>query len=769
MLFTTKTNPRALPGPRRLLVSRPARGSVLIMTLIYSLMFAALASSMVAYSYGNMSVQQAESNSTRALAAAESGMNFLRQQFHNITLPSITEGSISSMSTPSQLWSSASVEGISGNKGIAVALASALNSSGAFSSASVNAPSGTSPLNVPAVIVDPNGDQSSFTLSLSYDAANPQTPASAATPAIVLHAKSVGAAGNISRTVTMDFWIQKQLKYAVYSNVAIQLGKNVRVVGDIASTYPGTGKGPTVQMFDDWHYLPNMSQLDTDLTNFRNLLNTYNTGFDNRLDVRDPTSAAAIAAKNAGFADTNGDGYIDDYDLAMNRINPSWSRTNPYSNAISSGQFTNPNTGNPYDADLWTLIDDPLGALVNGKLPDGSLPPWTGYDDNVLSNADGYAKVNGSVKAALSYAAWQSAASGWSAYGDTSGGATGKNFRDQFEGSVVPSDPTAAPVQLGVDFSGEQTLAPSNFDTSAYDAQVPSTTASKRTVGGVTTISNGNLTSSMANGGTTTEHSPASATSGWQATYSRPVFQNVVFNNVRIPKGLNAKFINCTFNGYTSVKMTTKIVSPNNSQNTNPDGSTSDPNGGMAWAQQMNSGIFSANTTLTSSNSVAYANGNNLHFSGCTFNGVMTADIPTSYTHFADSWEFDGNTTMNNQVDQTVTIMAPQTNIEMGGFTNPGANPSTLVGVVVAGNIDIRGTATVDGSLLVTGNGAGNTTLGYFGSTDSGNDVPSPSELPSGVSSYGHLFFRFNPGRGMPNGITIPVVASAQINTYQIQ
>ncbi|HVS70663.1 MAG TPA: hypothetical protein VHQ47_05350 [Phycisphaerae bacterium] len=739
------------------------------MTLIYSLMFAALASSMVAYSYGNMSVQQAESNSTRALAAAESGMNFLRQQFHNITLPSITEGSISSMSTPSQLWSSASVEGISGNKGIAVALAANLNASGAFTSASVTAPSGTSPLNVPAIIVDPTGDQSSFTLSLAYDAANPQIPAGAATPAIVLHAKSIGTAGNISRTVTMDFWIQKQLKYAVYSNVAIQLGKNVRVVGDIASTYPGTGKGPTIQMFDDWHYLPNMSQIDSDLSAFRNLLNTYNTGFDNRLDVRDPTSAAAIAAKNAGFADTNGDGYIDDYDIAMNRINPSWSRTNPYSNAISSGQFTNPNTGNPYDADLWTLIDDPLGAVVNGKLPDGSLPPWTGYDDNVLSNADGYAKVNGSVKAALSYAAWQSAASGWSGYGDTAGGASGNTFRDQFEGSVVPSDPTAAPVQLGVDFSGEQTLAPSNFDTSSYDSKIPSTTASKATVGGVTVISNGNLTSSMANGGTTTEHSPASATSGWQATYKRPVFQNVVFNNVRIPKGLNAKFINCTFNGYTSVKMTTKIVSPNSSQNDNPDGSTSDPNGGMAWAQQMTFGSFSANTTLTSSNSVAFSNGNNLHFSGCTFNGVMTADIPSSYTHFADSWEFDGNTTMNNQVDQTVTIMAPQTNIEMGGFTNPGANPSTLVGVVVAGNIDIRGTATVDGSLLVTGNGAGNTTLGYFGSTDSGNEVPSPSELPNGVSSYGHLFFRFNPARGMPNGITIPVVASAQINTYQIQ
>jgi len=45
----------------------------------------------------------------------------------------------------------------------------------------------------------------------------------------------------------------------------------------------------------------------------------------------------------------------------------------------------------------------------------------------------------------------------------------------------------------------------------------------------------------------------------------------------------------------------------------------------------------------------------------------------------------------------------------------------------VAGNIDVRGTANVDGSLLVTGLGATNTTLGYFGSTDQGQAVPRQS------------------------------------------
>ena len=176
---------------------------------------------------------------------------------------------------------------------------------------------------------------------------------------------------------------------------------------------------------------------------------------------------------------------------------------------------------------------------------------------------------------------------------------------------------------------------------------------------------------------------------------------------------------------------------------------------------------FTANTSLSKSNSVAFTQGNNLHFTGFTFNGVLSSDVPTSYTHFANSWEFDGISTFNNQVDQTQTIVAPNTNIEMGSYTNPGGNPSTLVGVVVAGNIDIRGTANVDGSLIVCGNGATNTTLGYFGTTDSGQAVPTVSQLPASANgSYGHLFFRYNPNRGMPDGISIPITLMAMPSSY---
>ena len=98
----------------------------------------------------------------------------------------------------------------------------------------------------------------------------------------------------------------------------------------------------------------------------------------------------------------------------------------------------------------------------------------------------------------------------------------------------------------------------------------------------------------------------------------------------------------------------------------------------------------------------------------------------------------------------------------MGSFTDPAPAPSTLVGVVVAGNIDIRGTSVVDGSIIVTGDGAGNTTLGYFGPSDGDTD---PDAMPEG--GYGRLNIRYNPYRALPDGINIAVDLLPQVFSYQ--
>ena len=140
----------------------------------------------------------------------------------------------------------------------------------------------------------------------------------------------------------------KTLKYAVYSNVAIQLGKDVRVVSDIASTTPAPARAHH-RVFSDFHYLPNMSQMENDLANLRGLLNFhYDTSFANRISTSN--TAAVNAAASAGLTDLN-HGYIDDMNVALKNLDSN------RDNQISSGEFVNPNTGQSYDPDLFTEIE----------------------------------------------------------------------------------------------------------------------------------------------------------------------------------------------------------------------------------------------------------------------------------------------------------------------------------------------------------------------------------------------------------------------------
>jgi hypothetical protein len=715
-------------------MSRRRRGSGLLMALMYVSLFGSLASGMAFMAQASTALSAGEDRTCRAYAAAESGMSYINIQLKVMPKPITSAGTVSG-ALATTLWTQSST-------GVAAALATQLNGTSNLAGKTVSV--SASKLVVPPIAL---GSDSSFQVTVTPDTIDPT----------LLHITSVGYCHGIIRGVTMETRIEKRIKYAVYSNVAIQLGKNVIVQGDVVSTYNGFGKGPPVWMLSDFRALT--STLDTDLTSFRAMLDGRDGAFANRINLNSSTLTTAdkdalvalkavtkvdTGTKDAGgnkiytYQDNNGDGFVDEYDLFLGHIDANADKR------VTQGEMTNPSTGASYDSELFTLIDSLNPPLTT------SDPTRAGLNDGVIDNSDGYAKVIGSVKTAVTEAAWDT----WARTTGSGGGtADGVGFREQFQGPVINPDATAPPVQFGVSSTDVPTMLPSNFDTSGYLAQVG--TAAGTTTGSVASgaISNATLTSAMANGGTQTEGTPYGSTS-IQATYKRPVFKNCTFTNVKIPKGLNALFENCTFKGVTYVDMATNIT--DSSGNT-----TTDPNAGMTYAEKMTSGTFSSTTALTSSNSSGFNNGNNLRFDGCTFNGPMTAAVPTAYTHFADSWEFTGSTLFNNTVDPTATILAPNTNIEMGSFSDPNSAPSTLKGVVVAGNIDIRGRSFVDGSVLVVGNGAGNTTLGYFGASDASSD---PTAMPEG--GYGRLYMRYNPSLALPNGINIPVVFTNQTGSY---
>jgi hypothetical protein len=508
-------------------------------------------------------------------------------------------------------------------------------------------------------------------------------------------------------------------------------------------------------------------------------------GYDNRVSVNNSLEYAAASA--AGFADHNGDAYIDEYDLFLDRFDANGDL------AVSAAEFTKPFSSELYDANLFAAMDS-LGAPFQA-----GDPPRIGYKDGKIDNYDGYTKLRGQIAMATSAAAWSSNLAG-----------QGKTINDMIQGAVAPEDPNEPPVKFGASQNDIFDLSPLNFEQCALGfkdktgsavgttlrttGRIENTTLSSAdvsyntphrkvtnagqtslTVGQVLTTAEYNAINAAATAAgqtpATSTNAPTSAdertpfgSTSYQATYRRPVFRKMHFKNVRIPKGLNAAFEDCTFEGVTFVDMERNIT-------TSSGAVTTDKTEGMNWSQRKISGDsfnkdkpLLASGTPPSGTTITHGSqkGNNLRFNNCTFEGPLAGPYATAYTHFSNSWEFTGATRFDNKVDDTATIVAPQANIEMGSFTDPTQAPSTLVGVVVAGNIDIRGTSTVDGSIIITGDGAGNTTLAYFGASDSETD---PGAMPEG--GYGRLNIRYNPTRALPDGIDVPVDVLPDVSSYR--
>jgi hypothetical protein len=671
--------------------------------MLFLVLFTVLAMAMYRLSTVNTASAENLGDAERARAAAESGIRWITYRFVHMNRPKTAVGNVTA-SVANTMWPAITTA-------IQNDFANNLNASEKTVTIS------GSTLTTAPISLDTNGQ---CAIKVQQHPLNVSDPLDART----LHVTSTGTYGLCTRTVSMDFTISKSVPFAVVGKVEIQLGKNTLVEGNVAmgkaNLYP-----PFVALSDFKHLTP---ALDTAIGNFETFLKGNHNGLDGRISIQNQTEWNAALA--AGYTDVNGDGYIDEYDLFLKAFD-----TN-HDKQITQAEFTDPSTGLLYDANLFSAIDNLGGPL---SITD---PIRQGYQNNILANNDGYAKVRGTVML-------EDTEPGWAA----NLASQGLTVNDMFAGPIIPPSPATPPVQFGVSPTDLIDLTPGNFDTSGFLAQ--SGTNAGPSSQTPTTLTNMTITAALANGGTEVDTAPYGST-GWQATYQKPVFKNMTFVNCQIPIGLNALFENCTFQGVTYVHMTTNITDP--SGNT-----TTSASNGMTWAQRMvpGKGSFNSNTVLTANNSLGFQQGNDLRWDNCTILGPLACDVPTAYTHFSNSWEFTGSTVFNNQEDQTATIVAPQTNIEMGSFVAPTQAPSTMIGVVVVGNIDIRGTTLVDGSIIVTGDGAANTTLGWFGPNDGSTD---PNSVPTG--GFGKINLRYNPNRSLPNGINIAVNITPVTSSY---
>ena len=665
--------------------------------MIYLTLFSTLTIAMYAMTTINVQIADNQADGDRARGAAEAGLRWMENRFMRMTRPKTTIGAITP-TVAETLWPS-----------ISSAIVSDLSSM--LDAAERTATISTDSITTAPIAIDSGGAR--FTVRVQKDPVD----------ARFLHVTSTGTYGGAARSITMTFSIDKKVKYAIVSRVPIQIGRNTILDGPAAMLT--ANKYPPIYMLSDFRSLS--PALAARIDAFTAFLKSDHNGYDNRIRVTNAEEAEAAA--DAGFVDASGDGFIDEYDLFLTEFDDDGD------GGITLDEFTDPVTGKPYDAELFAAIDALGGPLFAGDTI------RSGYKDGRIDNRDGYAKIRGQLAVATTASAWNSNLA-----------SSGQDISDQIKGPIAAAD-GVAPIRFGATSSDVFDLSPTNFDTSVFRARTgPENGATSRS-GGV--IENAVLAATDANSGTKDERTPYGSTT-YQATYRRPVFKNMTFRNCRIPKGLNALFDNCTFEGTTFVEMETNV--------TDSSGKTSTSSSvGMTYSQKMKSGSFSKSTVLTSTNSWGFARGNNLRFNDCTMNGPLAADVRTAYTHFSDSWEFTGATMFDNQADQTATIVAPQTNIEMGSFTDPAKAPSTLTGVVVAGNIDIRGTGMIDGSIIITGDGAGNTTQGWFGPSDASTDPKSP--MPEG--GWGMLSIRYNPHRALPDGINIAIDILPDVSTYK--
>lgn len=595
----------------------------------------------------------------------------------------------------------------------------------------------------------------------------------------------------VTRVVQQDFRLVKRPGQMILSPSRIMIGKNVKVVGDLGArfTQVDNENGDPMTLKSDFYGIN--ARLDARLELLFSALSGSDVDRDNRLRVGHAVEGGAIpgdvdqdsnGVPDGAFADSTRDGYVDEFDVFMNYYD-----TNHDGKVTLSAALT---AGTPADGSSAEFTaDDDLAILIDGGNPDrnaNGVSGWTdsnrngrwdsgetmtdvrggrgqdqilGWRDGVIDRKDQYSKVKGHLKFKATEQAWQSANS---------------DYRDKLRGPVAPDD-RKNPVKFGATNNELPEITAASFT----NTQTPlKQAADGATFAQQAATQLGISTTQLA---TYTEASTDSADARfWRADlddsyvyartgrhiwekmpfnspsyvdfYFRPRYENMTFKNVKIPKGTNALFINCTFVGVTYVES----YIDNSHQNWQNYGK-------MVWSDSAGKPVLSPDP-LDKSDFVRYTSGNivdgpanyasfpdppvidgqvrtgtardtkqysnNLRFHDCLFVGSLVSDTPSEYTHVRNKMQFTGSTRFSQQhpdepdnadlnpdaadveeIEKT-SMMAPNYSVDIGSFNSPtdtytGDNAPAgqnvqLKGTVVAGVLDARGNTKIEGALMLT-------------------------------------------------------------------
>ncbi|MCS7033161.1 MAG: hypothetical protein NZ561_04095, partial [Phycisphaerae bacterium] len=376
------------------------RGAAAVLAMMFLTIFVTLALAM--YTQATLNVQSAHnlSDLDRARAAAESGLRWMQYRFVKMDRPKTTVGNITA-SHAAALWPTLVSRIQSDFQNLNTPAERVLTVNG-------------NTIDSAAIRVDDSN--ATFRLRIQQHPLYPGDPLDQR----YLRVTSTGTYRNSTRSVSMDFKIDKKVKFAVVGKVPIQIGRNTIVEGPVAMAT--ASKFPPLLQLTDFRHLD--ATLTSRIDQWHAFLKAHHIGYDNRVSINDPVEYPLAVAN--GFNDHNADGYVDDYDLFLHRFDANGDQ------AISLAEFTNPATGQLYDANLFTAIDSLGGPLYAGE------PLRAGYQDGIIDNRDAYDKVEGQIVIAATADAWTANLA-----------SQGKVIQDMVQGPINPLNPYLTPVRFG--------------------------------------------------------------------------------------------------------------------------------------------------------------------------------------------------------------------------------------------------------------------------------------------------------------------------------